>query len=413
MKSMITIIAAILLLLPIAGNTMGLSSARATAMGGAYLGLAKGVYAPLYNPANIGLTEYRQYGLELVGFGAQISNNSFTLDDYNKYTGAFLTDDDKSVILGKIPAEGLKVSADVEAGAMSLSLGHLVLSINGTAATEVNLGKDALELFLQGNGLDDTFSLDGMYSEAIAYASAGLSCGMSLYKSGTRQLAVGATYKYIRGFAYEKVTELHGGVATLATGFEGEGIMVAQTAQGGHGYAVDLGASLRLSDSYTAGIVFQNILSNITWDNKTEEHGYRFQFDSLTAENMDDSLVVHDDYSIDIPSFQSTLPSVMRVGLANTDGKLLWGLDWEQGFRLGAGVSTKPRLAAGAEYHLIGFFPLRAGYSAGGGKGSVVSGGCGLDFSLFYLDLAVSNHSGLNFSASKGLHLAVSTGFKF
>ncbi len=400
-------------MIPVAANSRGLSSARATAMGGAYIGLAKGVYAPLYNPANIGLSGYRQNGLELLGFGTRISNNSFTLDDYNKYTGAFLTDDDKSVILGKIPSEGLKMSADVEAGAMSLSMGHFALSFNGTAATEVNLGKDALELFLMGNGLDDTFSLNGMYSEAIAYASAGLSYGTPLYKSGTRQLAVGATYKYIRGFAYEKVTELRGGVVTMATGFQGEGVMVAQTAQGGRGYAVDLGAALRLSDSYTVGVAIENFLSNLTWNHKTEEHGYRFQFDSLTAENMDDSIVVHDDYSTDIPSFKSTLPSVMRIGLANTSGKLLWALDWEQGFRLGAGVSSKPRLAAGAEYRLISFFPLRAGYSAGGGKGSVVSGGCGLDFSLFYLDLAASNHSGLNFSATKGLHVAVSTGFRF
>ncbi|MEW6015795.1 MAG: hypothetical protein AB1690_10775, partial [Candidatus Zixiibacteriota bacterium] len=160
-----------LIVCPVLGNAYGLSSARAMAMGGAFTGLAKGVYAPLYNPANIGLSEYRQFGLEIAGVGAEISNNSFTLDDYNNYTGAILTDEDKSIILGKIPDEGLKIKADIEASALSLSLGRFVVSINGFAATETNLGKDALELFLQGNGLNDTFSLDGMFSEAVAYAS--------------------------------------------------------------------------------------------------------------------------------------------------------------------------------------------------------------------------------------------------
>jgi hypothetical protein len=414
MKRIVFYLLIALTLIPALVYPIGLSSARAVGMGGAYTGLAKGVYAPLYNPANLGLSGYRQFGIELAGAGAEISNNSFSLDDYNQYTGAILTDDDKSTILGKIPTEGLKISADIEASAMNISVGPLVFSLNGVAATEVNLGKDALELFLNGNGLSDTFSLNGMYSEAIAYASAGISYGKSIYKSGTRQLAIGATYKYLRGFGYERVTELRGGVITLETGFQGEGTMIAQTATGGTGYAVDIGAALKLSDNYTAGITIKNFLSNMTWNKETEEHGYHFQFDTLTLDNMDnDSLVVSDDYSINIPSFQSKLPSVMKVGLANTSGKLLWAIDWEQGFKLAPGASSKPRISIGAEYRLIGLLPLRAGYSIGGGKGTVVSGGTGLDFSLLYLDIAASNHSGFNFNKSKGLHLAVSAGLKF
>jgi len=399
-------------LLPVLSNSSGLSSARATAMGGSFVGLAGGVYAPLYNPANIGLSGYGELGLEIAGVGARISNNSFSLADYNKYTGVVLDEEDKSAILGKIPAEGLKIDADVEARALSMSLGALVISFGGNAATEVNLGKDALELFLRGNGLNDTFSLNGMYSEAIAYASAGVSYGTSIYKLGTRQISVGATYRYIRGIAYEKVTELRGGVVTLPTGFHGDGTMIALTAQGGNGYAIDLGAAVKLSDSYTAGICFNNFLSGITWDNKTEEHGYHFEFDSVTVENMDDSIVVSDDYSRDIPSFKSKLPSIMRIGLARTSGKLLWAVDWEQGFKQAAGASSHPRVSAGAEYRILGFLPIRAGYSLGGNSGSVISGGLGIDLAIAYLDIAAANHSGFNFGASKGLHLAISTGIR-
>jgi hypothetical protein len=398
---------------PTDAHSSGLSSARATAMGGSFIGLAKGVYAPLYNPANVGLADYREFGIEAVGIGARISNNSFTLNDYNNYSGAILDDNDKSAILGKIPSDGLKISADVEARALALSLGSLVVSFSGNAATEANLGKDALELFLNGNGIGDTFSMDGMYSEAIAYASAGVTYGYPIYKFGTRQIAVGATYKYIRGIAYEKVVELHGGVVTLATGYQGDGTMVAHTAEGGSGYAVDLGAALKLSDSYTAGFAVNNFVSSLTWNKNTEEHGYHFQFDDVTVENMDDdSIVVTDDYSREIESFTSNLPSVIRFGLARTKGNLLWAIDWEQGFRLAPGASSQPRLSIGAEYSFIGLLPLRAGYSLGGDKGSVISGGFGINLAVAYLDIAIANHSGLNLGESKGLHLAISTGIK-
>ncbi len=416
MKTRIMFLAILLGLVPTAVYPIGLSPARAVAMGGAYTGLAKGVYAPLYNPANIGLSGYRQNGIELAGIGAELSNNSFSLDDYNDYTDVILTEEDKSTILGKIPAKGLKVTTDIEVSVMSLSVGPVVLSLNGNAAAELNLGKDALKLFMKGkDDFDDSFSFDGKYNEAIAYASAGLSYGTSIYKSGTRQLAVGATFKYIRGFGYGKLTEFNGRVDTLLIGYEGEGTMIAQTATGGSGYAVDIGAAFKLSDSYTAGVAFRNILSSITWDKDTEEHRNYFQFNTIeTLDDIDDCFDESDEHSIEIPSFKSNLPTVMKVGVANTSGKLLWAVDWEQGFKQAAGASPKPRLSAGAEYRLIGFLPLRAGYSVGGGKGSVISGGLGFDLSFFYLDLAVSNHGGFNFGEkSKGIHLAVSTGLRF
>jgi len=414
MKTKVFVIVFLLCMIAVAADAGGLSAARAVAMGGAHVGLARGVYAPLYNPANIGLSEYRENAVEVAGVGVQINNNSFTLEDYNEYTGALLTENDKSVILGKIPAEGLKITAEAEAGAMSVSLGSLVMSINGVAATEVNLGKDALRLFLEGNGINEEFTLDGMYSEAIAYGSAGLSYGIPVYVSGTRQLALGATVKYIRGFAYEDVVELSGGVVTLASGFFGEGTMIARTATGGSGYAMDIGAALKLNDSYTAGVSFSNVFSNITWNHETEEHGYHFELDTLNIDQIDDdSIDVSEDWSEPIDDFSTGLPTVMRAGLANIDGRFLWAVDYIQGFKLAAGSSSKPRIAVGIEYRLLSPLPIRAGYSLGGGKGSVISGGLGVDMSLFHFDIALSNSSTFDLNATKGLHLALSTGIRF
>jgi len=414
MKPKIFTLIIILILTATLANAAGLSSARAVAMGGAHMGLAKGVYAPLYNPGNIGINDFRQTGLELAGAGIEIRNNSFTLDDYNQYTGAFLSDEDKSAILGKIPSEGFRVSAIAEAGAVTLSLGSFVFSFNGCAATETDINKDVLSVLFDGNELNQSVNLNGNYSEAIAYASAGISYGRSIYKSGTRQIGLGATVKYIRGIAYEKITEIKGDVITLETGFEGEGTMIAQTATGGNGFGIDIGATLKFNDNYAAGITFENLLSNIGWSNDTQEHYYNFHFDTLTLDNMDDdSIVVSDDYSEDIVGFSSKLPAIMKIGVANTSGKLIWAVDWIQGFKPAAGSSSKPRISAGVEYRLINLLPLRCGYSLGGGRSSALSGGFGIDLGLYYLDIAVANHSLFRMSSTKGMHVAVSTGLLF
>ncbi|MEW6049758.1 MAG: DUF5723 family protein [Candidatus Zixiibacteriota bacterium] len=409
------IIAGVLLAALVASSALagGQSSARSVAMGGAHLGLARGVEAGRYNPANLGLTGYNRSGLEIVGVGANVANNSFTLSDYNRYSGAFLTDQDKADILDKIPVEGLKLSADVEATALSTAIGAFAFNVTGVGLADVNMSRDIFELVFNGNTYADTIDVTGSYSDAVSYVSAGLSYGHSLYRSGSRELAVGATAKYLRGVAMERVTELEGMMATYATGFAGEGHMVARTATGGSGYALDLGASLRLNNDYIAGVAIQNFISRLSWNRETQEHGYNFSFDTMTVANMGDDYIVSDDYSVDIPSFSTNLPSTMTFGLANTTGKFVWAIDYLQGFRQAAGASKNPRLAFGAEWTGLPVVPLRAGYATGGGKNSSFSFGSGLSFSVYYLDLAVVTGSSFSGYSSKGLNFAVSTGLHF
>ena len=174
------------LLLPTSVAAQGLSSARSVAMGGAHLGLAKGVDAARYNPANLGFADYQQTRLEIAGFGADIVNNTFTLDDYNSYTGSFLTSDDKDDIMSKIPKEGLKVSADIEASALGFSMGPFVVATTGVGAAAVNLNRDIVDLVLNGNTLTDTVHVDGSYSDAVGYATLGLSYGRPVLMLGGR-----------------------------------------------------------------------------------------------------------------------------------------------------------------------------------------------------------------------------------
>ncbi len=409
----VTALALVWLMAVVPASAQGISSARSVAMGSASISLAKGVDAARYNPANLGFGEFQVRGIEVAGVGANISNNSFTLGDYNKYTGAFLTDEDKEDILNKISSDGLKLNADAEASAKAVSLGSLVFGLAGNGVADINLNRDLVELVLNGNTFGDTIEITGCYSEAVAYASAYVSYGCSVYKMGTRELSVGLTAKYLRGFALEQVVELEGLAATFATGFTGEGRLVAQTATGGSGYALDLGAALKLNDHYVVGARVRNVLSSITWNNDTEEHGFTFSFDTMTVDNMDEDYVVTDDYTIEIDDFTTNLPSVLNVGAANISGNFLWAIDWEQGFRRSTGVSTKPRLSLGMEWWPIGIIPLRSGYSVGGNRNAAFSFGSGFHLSYFYLDYAMVTGTTFSGYSSKGLNVAVTTGIYF
>ena len=133
------IMASLLLLSTPEVRAAGVANARALGMAGSYTGLASGVDCPLFNPANLGFQSHQQTGLQIVGAGLAISNNSFSLDDYNTYTGATLNEQDKQDLLDKIPDEGLELSIDAEVSALSLSMGNMAVSVTkrtyGTAFT--------------------------------------------------------------------------------------------------------------------------------------------------------------------------------------------------------------------------------------------------------------------------------------
>jgi hypothetical protein len=413
LAALITVLVA-LSFLTTPGAAAGLANARAMGMAGAYISLARGNDCPSFNPANLGLDGGRKSGLQFFGLGVSVSNNSFSLDDYNHYTGANLSEADKDELLDKIPSEGLKVSADAEVTAFGLSLGNLAVSLSAIGAAEINMGRTPMELLLEGNAMADTLDLEGMYGEGYGLASVNVSYGQRLYKNYDRQLAVGGTFHYLRGLGYEEVTELNGYAATLPTGYTGAGSLTSRTATGGSGYAVDLAAALKVSKSYTVGVTVFNLYSHIRWDQDTKEHRYTFSFDTLTLAMMDgDSLITSEDTTVAISPFTSQLPSLIRVGLAHTAGRLLWAIDWEQGFKRGAGTSANPRVSAGAEYRLIGFLPLRAGMAVGGKAGTTYAAGLGLDFSAVYLDFGAANYNAVSAASGKGLTIGVQTGIRF
>ncbi len=100
------------------------------------------------NPANLALEDRKNYSVKLFSLAAYADNNAFTLADYKKYNGAYLSNTDKEDILAKIPEEGLNIDLSANAAVLSFSVGSFAFLAEGIADGDGNLPKGPIELAL-------------------------------------------------------------------------------------------------------------------------------------------------------------------------------------------------------------------------------------------------------------------------
>jgi hypothetical protein len=392
----------------------GVSHARSVAMGGAYTAVARGVEAPNWNPANLGLSGERVYRLNLVSFGVGFRNNSFSKRHYDLYNGAYLSETDKQDILASIPEDGLQADVDTEVQAIGISFGRFAITAAGFGVTDFTLSKDLVDLALNGNDLDRTYSINATAGEGWGASSVALSLGLPIAMPGFHEFAIGVSAKYLRGWVYGNIIEATSDVLTDIDGLHADGQLVLDKSLGGSGFGLDLGAAASLTRTWSLGVSVGNVTSNINWNKDNKRHTYTFRADSVSVEKIDssdiDSVFIHSDSEEDIAAFSTSLPTVLRVGIARNGRMFSIAADMVQGLKTGPGIATKPRFSVGAELRLIPILPLRAGFATGGDRGFSPAAGFALDFGLFSWDFAVASREGI--SDSKGIQLAFNWMFR-
>jgi hypothetical protein len=396
-------------------SAVGESNARALGMGGAHTAIARNFRALYYNPANLGLSDNRGNSIEFFSLGTQLNNNAFTYGDYNKYTGAYLTESDKRDILASIPDDGLNLKAIANAGMASFSIGRFAFCASGYGASTVSLPKDPVELILYGNAVKPNLELDDTDGEAWGIADFAFGYGHQVAKWSDGEISAGATVHYLRGIIYERITASEGWAQTLDTAIAAQGNITVLSSRGGSGYSMDLGMAARLSNKYCFSFVIKDLFNSINWSDETEYTYYNFELKPVNANSIDDdSITVSDDTTVSANSFTQKKPAIMKMGLSSSfNEKFLWGIDYEQGFRNTAASSTVPRLSAGIEYRGLEWLPLRTGLSFGGLIGGYASMGFGLDFGCFAFDFAMANRGAVTPNSSKGLLFSMSSEVSF
>ncbi len=410
----IVLILSLVLLIPTDVEASGSFSGRSVGMCGAYTQAARGVESAFWNPANLGFSKSSDRDLTILSLGINAYNNAFTLDQYNRYNGKFLTTDDKETILGLIPVDGLSGTVEANILGLGISWGNLAFTISGKGTSDLFLPKDPVEVLFFGNEINDTILLTDCDGETYASADLGLSYGRSVWSRDEKEILCGVSARYVRGITYQKVIQSQGELMTMETGIEGEGDFAVHSAQGGIGYGLDFGLAFSYNRNWSFGLSFSNLAGEIKWNRKTEEKGYVLKVDSLMAEDFDlDSLVVDESYTQAIGTFTTRVPTVMRLGAAYCGKRSLFTFDLKQGFKQSMGVHRKLRASLGAEYRVSGLLAVRAGLAVGGNEGVTVANGMGLRLAGYHLDVGLAVQKGLWPTKSKGISLAITNGFNF
>jgi len=413
MRRMSIILALSLLwLVPKDADASGNLSGRSVGMAGAYTQAARGVESAFWNPANLGFCRSSDKSLSVLSLGMSAYNNAFTLNQYNRYNGEFLTADDKQAILESIPAEGFNGSADASILGLGFSWGHLAFTLSGQGNSNLLLPKDPFQVLFFGNQINDTILLADSDGEAYASADLGLSYGRTIWSQGEKAILSGLSVRYIRGFAYQDVIQSQGEMFTLETGITGQGDFAVRSARSGNGYGLDLGITFNYNRKWSCGAFLGNVISAVKWNRGTQEKGYVFRVDSLLAEDFDvDSLVVDESYTRDIGSFTTHVPMLLRLGIGCQGARSLLTFDVEKGIKNGMGARDKLKASLGAEYRISRWLTLRAGLSAGGGQALEIAGGLGLKQGRCHLDLGIGMQKGLWPTRSEAVSMAITNGF--
>ncbi len=408
-----SLIILVLLIIPTA-SLAGLSSGRSVGMGNAYTTVARGVESAFWNPANLGFSRSFEKQLMLLSVGLNVSNNSFNLEQYNRYNGAFLSAEDKQTILNLIPAEGFNGSLSADVIALGISWYNFAFIISGRGSSDLLLPKDPIQALFFGNEINDTILVSGSDGEAFASVDFDLSYGRLILKKKDQELYAGAGVRFIRGLVYQRMKEASGEIFTLETGVNGEGNFLIQSAGGGKGYGVDLGISMKYKENWSFGLSFIDLLSRMKWNKRMEEKGYQVTIDSLLAENFDtDSLVLDKSYTRSIGSFSTHMPVLLQAGVSYQLKRTLLAFDLKHSLTRGTGDIQKLSASIGVEYRLSHWFDVRGGISLGKNEGITIAQGLGINRGVYRLDLGIANQKGVWPTKSKGICLAISNDIRF
>ena len=402
--------------------------ARSAGMGFSNAAAAQGLEHLGQNPAALALMQNFNFELNLLSLNATVFNNSISKSQYDKYftTGDTLSDADLNDILNSIPQGGWRADFGANVNAFAMGTRNFSLSVTGVGSGYVTLPRELYELATQGNSkIGQVYSFNDLDGQGWGGVSGNLSISIPFRRdvtSGMNLFAFGFTGKYMFGLGYYEVLSAKGNFFNEIDNVRARGTLEAKTAQRGAGYGVDFGVLFQFNHNLTLSLAAENIASSIKWTGEARHELLSIEVDSL-AFNLDglsfpglveDSNYVKSRTTTDIPSFTTTLPTVVNAGFAyHFSRRMLFTGQYTQALSAKFGLVTKPRVALGTEITFLPFLPLRAGVAFGGRFDKQLALGTGLNLKFWYLDVAAVLHGSLNPNQAKGVTLAATSRFRF
>jgi hypothetical protein len=406
-------------------------------MAGNYTALSRGVYSMAYNPANLALVRYNALEVNLVSAHMAIFNNSFSLDDYNRYFtyeghGGKWSEQDKKEMLNLISSEGLTVSGNVGVNALGIAINNFGITIQSLNLFSVKILKD--EKLLQAALFGDDFSRDYAYEVesfadgsaisavklAVGYAYRWDAVKIPYLNTSLDYLSAGVNMNHFLGYAALHIKKAaiqlnrsetdNGDPIKYKIRTELLNSFAENAAPAGYGLGVDMGAAARYRKKWLFSFSINNLFAKINWD-RNVERTVKFLSDSAAAKDIlgedRDPFIQEEDSTYSGGSFKTPIPSTLRFAAA---WKALYNLtltaEWEQGIDHYLGNSITPRIGVGAVYLPLMWLPVRGGVSFGGRHGFLFGVGTGVKFKKIQFDISTAVDNAIIPYRSEGVYIA-------
>ncbi len=284
-------------------------------LNGSYTTLARGYQCIGVNPANLAAYNYRSFNLLNLSLG--LSNNAFSITNYNAINGADFEDTlshryiPKSQVYEMFGGEGirLKQSLYLPLPILNFSTRRFALTSNFSSNIDMGLPNGFVDLLLNGNPPVGKISIDIEQFIFIA-EEMGFSYGHSF-----ESFSAGFTLKYILGLFYmgmESIEEPY--IITNYSSLTGKNQYLIKQAIGGAGTGLDLGFTTHESkDGYRFGISVINLLGKVEW---TQKHFMRKSLESTLEASAGDFYLRPNEFMY----VNMVMDSVTGTSLSETSG---------------------------------------------------------------------------------------------
>lgn len=363
---------------------------RALGMGGAYIGAARGYEALFVNPANLALDDNPRWSIAFpqVTAGGTILGPSF--EDLPDLYAAI--DDDTGeaaeAFLAKVPENGTEAQFDIRAPLATWQIGRLALGVNYGSIGQHSIGKDVIELFVEGyeEGRTD-YTVGNTVGSRLTYWDFAVGYG---HRVGP--LSVGVTGHYLRPGTAMQSRMYDAQVDVEAQDIEVN--YVAVLARGGSGYAVDVGAALQPASWLTLSGAVSSAASRLEWSEDLLVRDFvldRATIDTMSVLNLAKAYSASEE-ALD-PNTSSPRALATAEGLyeqASLPAIAHVGANWRPFGRTDIGASYRETLSEGrlagrwnreVSFGIQQRLPLivvRAGYATNLEEGRMISGGVSL-----------------------------------
>lgn len=379
--------------------------AGALGMGGNYTAVARGLSAPAWNPAGLGMPDNPGWSFSVIPLATTVGLGPLTPADLADYEGQLIPRQTRIDWLNLIAEEGgEKGSLGVDVTYAAFSIGRFAFSATSSARGRVNMAPDAVELIFFGNAGRDPGNVPGDYTlEGSAFDVAGtttFAASMAIPVSVTlgplpdQHFAVGATLKYTMGNFLVMGRETQSSVQSdplsvdirfpvVHTPFPDDSVADrswGDVLNNGAGVGLDVGAAWQ-GGIFSAGLVVKNLFNTFEWD--LDDLEYRegealWNADTARTSFQEVSVATAPPEVIDrLETLYEFSPMLAAGAAARVLPNLTVTGDIRHSLEENLSVGPRSHVGIGAELTVLPVLPLRAGLAVISG-GYQLSGGLGL-----------------------------------